>query len=495
MEKAGSNHAPHPFPRERSDRPARQLRKKQATALKIEREPANDGSSATIFDEEWLKRRLNDLDSEDLTARMKELITSGVLPSGVRLPTVRALAGVLDISAGSIATVWRRLQEDGFVSTHRRGGTVVLESKRTPATSWSGNWLGIDLSHGQADPLLQPPLLDALAFGLRNQNLHNPNREQITPALRDAASRDWPFAPEAWTAAGGGAEGALLSMEAVAPPGSVVAIEEPTSPRLVEMLQAIGLQAIPVACDEMGPRPDRLAATLARQPVAFIYQPRAQIPLGHSVSEERLRQLADVLSLEAGAGVSVVEDDNFGPLSVYEPRSLGTYLPGRVVHVRTYCKAFGMDLRTCVIGGPSALIDRISDLRSRRYGVNSRILQDALAWLISNPEIGAIINNSRRRYAARRMMLTQALAERGHPVGGNDGVIVWLAVPNETAAMIELANFGITVGIGARCFVSPPPQGYLRIAASRLPDNLAAANQLAAAIVQVISGQIRQEFD
>lgn len=471
------------------------MRKSHSDAQKTGLDAVPGIQSGTIFDGEWLKRRLAGLGPADLKAGMKELIISGVLPRGVRLPTVRAMAAALNISSGSIAQIWRHLQDEGFISTHRRGGTIVLENKHALATAWSGDWLAVDLSHGQADPRLQPPLIDALAFGLKNQNLNSPYREQITPALREAAARSWPFSPEAWTTAGGGAEGALLSLQAVAPPGAVVAIEEPTSPRLVEMLGVLGLKAIPVACDEFGPRPDRLAAALAHQPLAFIYQPRAQTPLGHAVSEERLQQLAEVLKLDLGAGVIVVEDDNLGPLSLNEPRSLGTRLDGRVLHVRTYCKTFGIDLRTCVIGGPSALIDRISDLRSRRYGVNSRIFQDALAWLIANPEIEAFIDNSRRRYAARRSLLTEALAKRGHPVGGTDGLVAWLPVPDETAAMIALANFGITVGIGARSFTSPQQQGYLRIATSRLPDNAGAADQLADAVVQVINGQLRQEFD
>lgn len=452
--------------------------------------------TTVTLDRTWLARRLGKVEARDLADVMGRLIRSGSVPHGARLPTVRALAEALEMSAGSVASAWSQLRSEGLVSTHRRGGTVVLEAAMaTAATTWAGNWVSVDLAQGLADPALQPPLEEALLRGLNTPNLHSPYREPITDALRDAVMPTWPFVPEALTAAGGGSEGTLLAIEAVAPPGSTVAIEEPTSPRILDVLESIGLTVVPVACDEEGPRADALEQALRRKPVAFIYQPRAQVPLGHAVSPGRLLEISDVLSAKGPCKPWVVEDDNTGPIAGTEVPSLGAHLPDRVIHVRAYCKTFGVELRTSVIGGARPLIERISQLRSRGFGLNSRILQDAVAWLITDPQTQLSVANARRRYASRRKLLAEALGERGHPVEDRDGLMLWLPVPNENSALVNLANYGLSVGSGKRCFVTPPAGGYLRVATSRLPDNRSAIDQLADFITRAVQGKRREEFD
>lgn len=52
-------------------------------------------------------------------------IRSGDLVPGQRLPTVRQLAGDLGVAANTVAKAYRRLEEQGHVETHGRGGTTV----------------------------------------------------------------------------------------------------------------------------------------------------------------------------------------------------------------------------------------------------------------------------------------------------------------------------------------------------------------------------------
>jgi len=62
---------------------------------------------------------------EQLRARVLDLVTSGELPAGFRLPPVRTLAEQLGLAANTVARAYKELEADGIVETHGRGGTLV----------------------------------------------------------------------------------------------------------------------------------------------------------------------------------------------------------------------------------------------------------------------------------------------------------------------------------------------------------------------------------
>ncbi len=59
--------------------------------------------------------------------QIKFLITSGKAKPGDQLPTVRDMAEMLDINFNTIARVYRRLDQQGFVSSQRGRGCYVLD--------------------------------------------------------------------------------------------------------------------------------------------------------------------------------------------------------------------------------------------------------------------------------------------------------------------------------------------------------------------------------
>jgi len=54
------------------------------------------------------------------------LITTGWLPIGSRLPTIRQLAGDLGLAPGTVARAYRELETSGVLRTGRRQGTAVV---------------------------------------------------------------------------------------------------------------------------------------------------------------------------------------------------------------------------------------------------------------------------------------------------------------------------------------------------------------------------------
>ncbi len=62
---------------------------------------------------------------EQLRRQLDELISTGVLVDGQRLPSVRQLAADLSLAAGTVARAYAELEKGGLVSSRRGAGTRV----------------------------------------------------------------------------------------------------------------------------------------------------------------------------------------------------------------------------------------------------------------------------------------------------------------------------------------------------------------------------------
>lgn len=62
---------------------------------------------------------------EQARTQIAAKIAAGDLPSGARLPTVRALAAELGVAVNTAARVYKELEADGLVVTEGRRGTHV----------------------------------------------------------------------------------------------------------------------------------------------------------------------------------------------------------------------------------------------------------------------------------------------------------------------------------------------------------------------------------
>ena len=158
-------------------------------------------------------------------------------------------------------------------------------------------------------------------------------------------------------------------------PGATVAIEDPTAMRLLDILEDRGARPLPVACDAEGPLPEALAQALAHKPTAFVYQPRTHSVTGRRVSPARLDALAAVL---AESDTLIIEDDGIGEVSPLPPASLGSRFPDRVIHILSFSKSHGPDLRLAVLSAPAAIRRQIQSYRSFSSGWTSRLLQSFL---------------------------------------------------------------------------------------------------------------------
>jgi len=66
---------------------------------------------------------------EQIQTQVADRVASGTLPTGARLPPVRVLADQLGVAPGTVAKAYRALEQEGFVVTAGRNGTVVADQR------------------------------------------------------------------------------------------------------------------------------------------------------------------------------------------------------------------------------------------------------------------------------------------------------------------------------------------------------------------------------
>ncbi|MGA8113153.1 MAG: PLP-dependent aminotransferase family protein [Actinocatenispora sp.] len=430
--------------------------------------PASDG---TPVDAGWLATHVEDPSARGIAASLTALIRGGSLRAGHRLPTVREFGARLGVSPATVSEAWSILRRRRSISGRGRAGTVVTGPPDAPRpyrferAGRYGDRLRHDLRLAVPDPALLPPLDLALAEALRAEAINEYERVGITPQLAEAVRPTWPPALGSGSllAVNGGFDALLLLCQTLVTSGDRVAVEDPTAPRLLDILDAVGAEVLPVACDERGPRPDALAAVLRHRPVLFCFQPRAHSPAGHDVDAARRDELADLLT---GTDTLAVEDDGLGDLAAAPVYSIGERLPERTVLIRSYSKSHGPDLRLAVLGGPAAIMEKVRVYRTFGAGWTSRILQNCLAVLLGDPAVGRAVTRAGQVYRQRRATLANALADRGIATTGTDGLGLWVPVDDERSALVTLAAAGIAVVPGSRYFHGRH-RPHLRVATGR----------------------------
>ena len=423
-----------------------------------------------------------------IAAGIGRLIASGRLAPGDRLPTVRLLADELHVSPATVSHAWQALAAVGLIVSRGRGGTFVQDAapKWLPARSQS--MIGavgqarIDLSRGTPDPRLLPPLGPALSRV--SQRAVTPSYQDlpIIPELLEVLRNSWPYPVETITIVDGALDAISRCLDAVTRFGDRVIVENPSFPPFFDLLDQLGLESVPVAVDQHGLVPAEFAAALGLGPVAVILQPRAHNPTGASMSLERAEQLAGLLRTRAAAKTIVIEDDHSADISIAPDVSLGRWLPERTLHVRSFSKTHGPDLRMAALGGPAALIDPIVSRRMLGPGWTSRMLQAILHDLLTTGDSMARVSEARHIYFARQRALADALHEFGLDVLQADGINTWLPVQNEQGALVRLSASGIRVAGGSPFLATEGGPAFIRVTAGALPDDVRpVAEALAAA--------------
>lgn len=417
---------------------------------------------------ETIAAAVDERTARGIAGAVSRLVMAGDLAGGTRLPTVREIAQALGTSPTTVSQAWRTLARAGVIAPRGRAGTFVLDGMSSPQTgprryrrvTRSPGRIPRDYSTGTPDPALLPDLAPMLARVARSNLTTSYLDDPVLPALETALRARWPFTPQALTVVDGAMDALDRVTGVLVGFGSRVLVENPAFPPLLDLLELVGAQPVGLAMDGEGIRPAALRDALEADPVALYLQPRAQNPTGTSTSPARAAELAGLL---AGRDVTVIEDDHVGDVSSAPAVSLGTYLPNATVHIRSFSKSHGPDLRLAAVGGVAATVEAVANRRLLGPGWSSRLLQAVLAELLVDPATDKTIAAARAAYAERRNRMLAALAVRGVRAQAADGINMWVEVADEQVALVALAARGVGAAPGTPFEVSPLDGDHLRV--------------------------------
>lgn len=341
----------------------------------------------------------------EIAASVERAVGAGELEPGQPLPPMRELATALGVNPNTVAAAYRTLRERGVIETAGRRGSRV---RPKPATTGREDLrvevpAGVrDLSSGNPDPALLPPLAPAFAAAAADADR--------APVLygADPVDPDLARLARAGLAADGVPEGPLTvtsgSLDAVErvlsahlKPGDAVAVEDPGWGRTLDLVPALGLRTVPVGVDDDGPREEDLRRALDAGARALLVTDRAQNPTGASVSATRARALRAVL--RDHPETLLVEDDH-GHGIVDLPLHPLAGVTRHWAFVRSVAKAYGPDLRLAVLTGDPVTVDRVRGRQRLGPGWVSLLLQRAVVRLWTEGAVdGAAVAEA---YGSRR---------------------------------------------------------------------------------------------
>ncbi|MFI9151247.1 aminotransferase class I/II-fold pyridoxal phosphate-dependent enzyme [Streptomyces sp. NPDC053367] len=429
--------------------------------------------------------RIKGRGAAEISAGVERAVTAGDLEPGQLLPSMRELAEQLGVNPNTVAAAYRILRERGVIETHGRRGSRV---RPRPATSGRDHIRvevpdGVrDVSNGNPDPALLPPLApafaEAAAQGDREPVLYGDAEvepELVRIARADLDADGVPDGPVAVTS--GALDGIERVLAAHLKPGDTVAVEDPGWGSVLDLVPALGLRVRPVGVDDDGPLVDDVRAALESGARALIVTCRAQNPTGAAVGATRARALRAVL--REHPETLLIEDDHGHRIVDLPPHPLA----GATRHwafVRSAAKAYGPDLRLAVLTGDEVTLGRVRGRQRLGPGWISRIAQRAVVrlWAGGAVDAGAVA----AAYGRRRDALIGALADRGITGHGRSGMNVWIPVPDETGAVARLLHAGWAVAPGARFRMKSPPGIRVTVSSLTEADTVPLADAIAAAV-------------
>jgi 2-aminoadipate transaminase len=418
--------------------------------------------------------------------QMRQLISTGELPVGERLPPSRELAQRLGVHRTTVANAYAELTADGLIEGHVGRGTFVAESPQavqpernrppSPPRPYSASldngylWqmlfadapaddpldaLVKDHAAIAADPRLisfttarpADELLPVEEFRrATSEVLRREGRAllQLGPSdgypslkefLRNELRREGITAGDRELLITNGCQQALdLVRKVFLRPGDVVVMENPVYPGAIQTFTGRGMKCLGVPVDENGLNLDVLESVLAQQPVRlFLCTPSFQNPTGTTLSLEQRRRL---LEIAAAHQVPIVEDNIYATL-----RFRGRELPplkaldthGLVIHLNSFSKVCFPGLRVGWVAASAPVIERLRIAKQATDLHTDQLAQAALAEFGRRGLLTKLTRKARQLYRSRLERLEKSVAahfpDEVRWVRPEGGMSVWFTLP------------------------------------------------------------------
>lgn len=418
-----------------------------------------------------------------------ENITSGTLRPGDRLPSLRKMSHSAGVSIPTVRQAYIELERQRRIESRPQSGYYVrhVATNRivAPAPSSAGEPVCLScrplmervydgINHPQlvplgiANPCMARPAAKALHRAMKRvmsraeersigyaSTLGEPTlRRQIAYHYLDTVGAQVQVEQIAIT--NGGQEALLLSLQAVAERGDVIAVETPTYHGLLELIDSLGMLAVEVeTCPEEGVTLSALRTTLESYPVkACMFSTTLSNPLGVTMPADCRRDLVAMLE---EFDVVMIEDDVYGDLRFDGQRPVpAQFLPGnaRIITCGSFSKTAAPGYRMGWVV-TEHFIAEITRLK-RAFSCSSGLLQQlTLADFLASGDYNRHLNALRPVLKCNADRMSALVAEHfpaetrtSKPAGAS---VLWLELPgnvNAEALFDEAVDAGISIAPG-----------------------------------------------
>jgi len=405
-----------------------------------------------------------------LARRLVEAIEAGLLQPGARLPTHRALAEDLDLSVQTVSRAYEEVRRMGLISGEVGRGSYVRAARGEPRLPWqrlAGLDDAVDCSMlvpvtGELQATRMAEVLKSIARDLPAGALFS-FRPRATLESHCAEARRWLALCGLDVDAGrivptnGSTAAMTLALQTAAVHGDLVVTEELGHHTLKSLTATLGLRLNGLPVDAEGVLPDAFDRACRTSDVAVLYvMPSGLAPNCSMMGEERRRTLVDVA---ARHGVSIVENDAWGPLSAGRPPPLAALAPERVFYFTGLTKCLLPGLRVGWLVVPEA---SVASARTRHLVTNwmaTPLMAEIASRWIADGTARALLRWQRRQLEARNRIVAERLQGLRFRAAPN-GMHVWLSLPDpwdEDAFVAHARHEGVAVAAGVNFAIGPGP--------------------------------------
>lgn len=327
-------------------------------------------------------------------------IEDGQLAPGDRMPSIRQLAQQFSCNKDTAQRALLELKFERYIYAKPRSGYYVFDLPNQEVEL-------VDLPESEVanDAYEDFRLcLNETLIGREDYLFNYYHRQEGLPDLIEAVhgllADSGVYVPIEHLVITAGSQQALYILNQLAFPNgkTEVVVEEPTYPRMLDLLEEQGLVYHSVARDLDGLDFETLEHLFRTQPIKFFYLiPRLHNPLGTSYSPTEMRRL---VALAERYDVYLVEDDymsdfaNQSPLHYYDTK-------GRVIYLKSFSNTVFSALRLATICLPHDLKSPFIAYKKLMDYDTNLILQKALALYIENGLYAKNIKRLRAKFQQR----------------------------------------------------------------------------------------------
>lgn len=402
-------------------------------------------------------------------------IAEGRLRPGDRLPTHRALAYDLGVTISTVTEAYREAARRRLVSGEVGRGTFVLAESREAELFALGRRTTserIDLSTNVpadlAGEAIEAHLRALPSDFMRRAGLY-PGAEDLGRArlaiARFMERRALRLRPAEIVPCAGAQQALTVALLGLVGRGGDVLCEALAAPGVKAAARSLGLRLHPVAIDREGIDPEALGrAARASGARVVVLVPALQNPTGAVMGAERRRAVAAAVR---GLGLSLVEDDVYGPL--VDGPTVAAECWDRSVIASSLSKSVAPGLRFgWLTGGHPILPELARDIHLTAWGV-APVASALAVSLIEGGAADELVRRQREEIAARHRLALATLGRSREP--GAAGPHLWWPVAGGAERAAAAAGaLGVDIVAGSVFAVARGGDDHVRLCLTGTPS-------------------------